>query len=263
MNKTGFTKVFSVALSVLLFNEIASARDIDYRDGEISVRVKPGEPTQIEFPGDISGGFRKKLSALSIDKKGDDLIIFANELVTPEGEAIIVRLKDGRNYSLRVRRSTEDAPRDDIVRIYDTRASILSNNEEEDARYKDRGIRKASPNQVSGFMRELILNMEFGKNGIPGYRVSERFKGETVLDDGTLRTTIDRIYIGPNYWGYVLDTTNLLDETQQLNPATFRLDGTRAISMNNKELAPRPLNIEQQISKKHKAKVYVITKARR
>ncbi len=247
---------------LLLVCQSAFARDVDYNDAEISVRVKPGEPTQIEFPGEVSGGFRKKLSSLSIDKKGDDLILFSNELLTPEGEAIIVRLKDGRNYSIRVKRSTEEAPRDDVVRIYDTRASIISS-EEELPPYASPNVKKASSNQVSGFMREMILAMEFGKNGIPGYRVSERFKGETVLDDGTLRATIERIYMGPNYWGYVIEATNLLDETRQLNPATFRLDGTRAISLNNYELSPRPLNIEQQIAKKHKAKVYVITKAKR
>jgi hypothetical protein len=70
------------------------------------------------------------------------------------------------------------------------------------------------------------------------------------------------MFIGPNLWGYVLDTTNLLDQSQKLNPATFRIDGTRAVSASAWELAARPLNVEEQISNKHNAKVYIVTRSR-
>jgi hypothetical protein len=111
-------------------------------------------------------------------------------------------------------------------------------------------------------MREMALVAEFGKGQIPGYQVSEKFKGQTVVSDGALLAKIDRIFIGANLWGYVLDTTNLLDQSQKLNPATFRIDGTRAISASNWELSARPLNVEQQVAGKHNAKVYIVTRAR-
>ncbi len=240
----------------------ASARDIEYNNNEFSVYVAPGEPTQIEFPDKISGGFRKKLSSLSLDRKDDDLIVFANEGISEEGEAIIVRLDDGRSYSVRIRLATESDPRDSLVRLYDERSSILSN-EEEELPYAERKFERSSPHSPPGLLREMVLASEFGKPKIPGYKVSERYKGETVMNDGTLQATIDKIFIGPNLWGYVIDASNQLDEGQRLNPASFRLDGTRAISMDNWELAPKPLNIEQQIAGKHKAKVYVITTPRK
>lgn len=251
------------ALAIALVLPVSAfARDVEYQGGEIAVRVTPGEPTQVEFPGQIAGGFKKKLSALSLDKKDDDLIIFSSDGLSEQGEAIIVRLEDGRSYSVRVLRSSPDAPRDAVVRIEDSRGSILASDEEEMPAHRERRSNYAPPTQVSGFMREMILATEFGKAAIQGYRVTDRYRGESVLNDGTLQATIDRIFIGPNMWGYVIDATNLLETSQRLNPATFRLDGTRAISLQHWELAGRPLNVEQQIAGKHTTKVYVITRAK-
>jgi len=267
MRKAGLRSIvkaaaFLAALSFLIETPAALARDVDYEGGEVEVRVSPGEPTQIQLPGTIAGGFKKKLSALALDRKGGDLIIFANEGISDSGEAIIVRLEDGRSYSVRVRRASADMPRDDIVKVNDDRPSAPGAEEEEPA-YQDRKYQYAPPSQVSGLMREMVLAAEFGKASIAGYRVSERYKGETILNDGTMSATIDKIFIGPNLWGYVLDTRNLLDQTQKINPATFRLDGTRAVSAQRWELSPRPLNVEEQISGKDSSKVYVITRAKK
>ena len=68
------------------------------------------------------------------------------------------------------------------------------------------------------------------------------------------------MFEGPNLRGYVLDVKNLLDTTQKINPASFRIDGTRAISANSWELAPRPLTAEQEIARKDAIKVYVVTR---
>jgi len=253
----------ALALMVLLCSTTAYAKDIDYQGTEISVRVNPGEPTQLQFPGTISGGFKKKLSTLSMDKKGEDLIVFASDGISESGEAIIVRLDDGRSFSVRIQRANPDNPRDDVVRVSDPRGSMLGSSEEEEPAYKEKKFDYAPPNQISGFMREMILATEFGKASIPGYRATDKYRGETVLNDGTIEATIDRIFIGPNMWGYVINAKNLLDDGQRLNPATFRMDGTRAVSISVGELAGKPLTIEQQMAGKDKAKVYVITRAKR
>ena len=242
----------------------AAGEDIDYLgEGEISIRVTPGEPTQVRFPSTISGGFRKKTSSLSLDRKEADLILFSNESLTEDGEALIVRLEDGRSYPIRIRRANNDFPRQPQVHIFDRRHSVLAEADDETPEYARREFSKKDPASVAGLMRELVLVAEYGKDKIPGYRMTDRYKGETVLDDGTLNATIDTIFVGPNLWGYVIDASNSLDVSQRLNPATFRLDGTRAISMTNWELAAKPLNIEQQITGKHTTKVYVITRPKR
>jgi len=248
------------ALPLVLLNN-AEARDIEYQGGEVTINVAPGEPTQIEFPGEIQGGFKKNLSSLHLDRKDDDLIVFASEGINADGEAIIVRLKDGRSYSVRVRLADSLNPRDDVVKVEDKSIGYID--EQEEASYKEKQFGYAPPTTVSGLMREMVLFSEFGKKGITGYRVSDRFRGETVLHDGSMKASIDVIFIGPNLWGYVLDTENLLDQTVQLNPATFRLDGTRAISAKTWELAPRPMNAEEQVVKREKTKVYVITRAKK
>lgn len=255
--------VTALAFVLVLGSPSAEARDIEYRDSEVTVRVAPGEPTQMQFPGEIAGGFRKRQSSLSLDPEGSDLIVFANEQLSDDGEAIIVRLEDDRSFSLRIKRATPEAPRDDLVRLIDEDRSFLGYEEEEEAPYRRKQFDKAPANMVSGFMREMVLVEEFGKKKIPGYRRSDRYEGEAILDDGTLIAKVDSIYIGPNYWGYVIEAENQLDEAQYLNPATFRLDGTRAISLTNWELAPKPLNVEQQVAGKHKTKIYVITKPRK
>jgi hypothetical protein len=240
----------------------AFARDVQYENSEIPVYVRPGEPTQILFPGDVAGGVKRSRSALSLEHKDTQLVIFASEAIAENGEAIIVRLRDGRSYSVRVNKAVGDAKRDDVVRIEDGRGAIIADASEEPG-YKEKRFDYAPPTQVSGLMREMVLAAEFGKKSISGYRMSEQYRGETVLNDGTLEAKIDKIFIGPNLWGYVIDTTNLLDQSQRINAASFRLDGTRAVSAQHWELAARPMNIEQQISGKHTGKVYVVTRAKK
>jgi len=255
----------AMVLSACLISPLpAQSENIDYRgEGEISVRVTPGEPTQVRFPDTISGGFRKKTSSLSLDRKESDLILFSNESITEEGEALIVRLEDGRSYPIRVRRANDSFPRQPQLQIFDRRTSMLSEEDDDTPEYARSGFSKKDPATVAGLMRELVLVAEYGKEKIPGYRMTDRYKGEAVLDDGTLRATVDKIFVGPNLWGYVIDASNELDVSQRLNPATFRLDGTRAISMTNWELTAKPLNIEQQIAGKHETKVYVITRPKK
>ena len=71
------------------------------------------------------------------------------------------------------------------------------------------------------------------------------------------------MYLGSNYWGYILKVENLLETTQRLNPATFRLDGTKAVVFQRIELAPRPQTAEQQVSNAHVGKVYIVTRSKR
>ena len=239
----------------------AFARDVEYKNTEIPVYVTPGEPTQMLFPGNVSGGVKRRSSTLSLQHTGDELVIFAGEGISENGEAIIVRLNDGRSYSVRVKKAGAEGGRDDVIKIEDSRTAAIMDAAEEPA-YREKKFDYAPPSQISGLMREMMLNAEFGKSSIPGYRISQRNKGEVVLNDGTLEAKIDRIYIGPNLWGYVLETTNMIDQHQKINPASFRLDGTRAISMSRWELAARPLNMEQQVAGAHTTKVYVITRAR-
>lgn len=248
---------------IALLPTLSLARDVDYKGQEIAIKVSPNEPTQIRFPAIIAGGFRRRDTALSLDRKEQDLVIFSNEGISEKGESIIVRLQDGRSYSLRVHRAEESTQRDTIVHVLDERGSLVAAAEEEELPYKERRFRYAKSNQVSGLMREMVLATEFGKAKIPGYKISSSYKGEPVVNDGVIKAEIEKIFIGPNLWGYVLDASNLLDEGQRLNPATFRIHGTRAISADNWELAPRPMNIEQQVSGKHRSRVYVITRAKK
>lgn len=243
----------------------ALARDVEYneKDGEIEVFVNIGEPTEVVFDGaKIKDGFKNSNAGIALDRKESSLVIFGKENMNENGEAILVRLDDGRSYPLRIRRASSDNPRDAKVSVGDGRGPISSSEEDQPAPYREQGFAYAPPSKVSGLMREMVLAAEFGKSTIPGYTTSEKFKGQTVISDGAVLAKIDKMYIGSNLWGYVLDATNLLDQTQKVNPASFRIDGTRAISLSNWELAPRPLNVEEQISNKHNAKVYIVTRAR-
>ena len=59
----------------------------------------------------------------------------------------------------------------------------------------------------------------------------------------------------------ILNVENLLETGQRINPATFRLDGTRAVAAQRWELSPRPVTAEQKIAEGHRGKIYVVTKA--
>lgn len=241
----------------------SQARDVEYQNAELMINVTPGEPTEIQFPGKIEQGYKKKTSQLSIERRNDVLIIVGADTLPSTGEVILVRLNDGRSYSIRIVKAAADTDRDAIVTIKDERGALVASSDEEEPPYREKNFKYAAPTQVSGLLREMVLVAELGKQNITGYRASDAHRGEKVLDDGTMVATIDRIFIGPTLWGYVLDAQNLLDTNQLVNPATFRLDGTRAVSATNWELAARPLNIEQQISNKDKTKIYIITRAKK
>jgi hypothetical protein len=262
------SRIVITTLAIIGFamgSTVSYARDVEYSsgNGEIQVWVNVGEPTEIVFEGGrIKDGFKNSNAGIALDRKESSLVVFGKENMSDSGEALLVRLEDGRSYPMRIRRATPDNPRDAQVIVGDGKTAMGSGEEEEELPYKERSYEYAPPSKVSGLMREMALVAEFGKAAIPGYQISEKFKGQTVVSDGAIIAKIDKIFVGPNLWGYVLDTSNLLDQSQKLNPATFRIDGTRAVSASQWELAARPMNVEQQISNKHNAKVYIVTRAR-
>lgn len=265
MGRTSLTRVIAAALAALCAVSPAFARDVQYQegDGEIEVFVNVGEPTEISFEGgQIKDGFHNSNAPIAIQNKGSALIIFGKQNMTADGAALIVRLNDGRSYPIRVMVANEKNPRDAQIIIEDGKGAFGAEEEQAPEGYTERGYDYAPASKVSGLMREMVLVAEFGKKAIPGYTMSDKYKGQTVVSDGSILAKIDRMFIGPNLWGYVLDTTNLLDQSQKLNPATFRIDGTRAVSSSSWELAARPLNVEEQISNKHNAKVYIVTRSR-
>ncbi|MCC6934037.1 MAG: type-F conjugative transfer system secretin TraK [Deltaproteobacteria bacterium] len=232
------------------------AREMRYDGKEEVVYVNPGEATQITFPSKISSGFKNKGSKITLDKQDNYLIIYADPTLGLEGEVIVVQIDDKRTYSIRIMPASQEAPRDDIIVINDTRPPVEDTEQEQ--------IQMSKPSAVTELMKALILIAEFGRQkGIPGYRRSNQYSGETILHDGTMKVTIDEIFMGSNLWGYVLTAENMLDTTQKINPATFRLDGTRAVIAQRWELAPQPQTPEQDLAKAHIAKIYVVTKSKR
>jgi hypothetical protein len=268
---SAITKVFAILsglmLLLLALSTPAFARDLQYGGDEAVIHVRPGEPTQVTFPGKIEGGFKRdKNSNIVLERQNNFLVVFSRPQLGLEGESLIVHLEDSRSYALRIVPATGSDERDVSVKIIDTRepdmeelgtASIQTLPSGEAPEF-------APPSTISGLMREMVLAAEFGKQkGVAGYRRSNRYTGETVLSDGTIIAYIDEIFMGTDLWGYVLSVENKLDVSQRINPATFRLDGTRAVSASNWELAPNPKTEEQKIAREHKSRVYIITKAKR
>jgi len=253
--------VFSLPLT----SEWAHARPVDYQGKEIAVYVTPGEPSQITFPADIGGGFKKKHSSLALERKGNFLVVFAQPEIPYEGEALLVLLQDKRSYALRILPSDDDNKRDEFIIIRDMRENIEGPSGGPDSLNEFIQTRSyTSPALVPGLMRAMILSSEKGlRGGIDGYRRSNRYTGETILHDGTVEAKIKEIFMGTNFWGYVIEVENLLDTNYKLNPASFQLDGTRAVSAERWELAARPITAEQNLAKAHRGNIYIITKAQR
>jgi len=258
-------RVLLAGLILVSFVSVSQARDLTYSGGEQTVYVSPGEPTQITFPGKIEGGFKSKNAAIALEKQENFLLVFAQDQLPVDGTALLVHLSDKRSYALRIKPATSPGQKDTSVNIIDPREPEVE--VEEPSQQKALTKKEADfapPSTVAGLMREMILASEFGKaKGIPGYRKSSKYAGETVLHDGTLEAKIHEMFMGTDLWGYVLDVENLLDTTHKLNPATFRLDGTMAVSAERWELAPRAVNQEQKLANSHKGKVYIVTIAKR
>lgn len=256
-------KILFILFSFCIINAFGYARNLEYTNQELEIYIAQSEPTQISFPNNVAGGFKKKLSSLHIDKTGKDLIIFSQKALDPNGEALIVRLADGQSFSLRIKPASSENKRDHMVSIENSK-NILSKqaSSNEPLKYSS-SFPNAPTNSVSGLMREMTLFSEFNKSKIKGYEINDFYKGDVVLNDGTMIAKIERLFIGANLWGYVLDVENKLDISQKINPATFRLDGTRAVMASRWELSAKPLNAEQTVANKHKTKLYIVTKAKK
>lgn len=251
--------IYLAFAAMLVFAIPSYAREIVYTGNEEPIYIRPGEPTQIKFPSNIAGGYRRSRTALRLQRRDNFLVIFAQPELSPDGEGIIVHLEDKRSFALRMVPSSEDQERDAMVNVQDVRDEDYETKEDET--YADDNY--APPTVVSGLMRNMILVAEFGKQkGISGYRRSNRYSGEVLLNDGTMEAKLDEIFISGGLWGYVLSVENLLETNQKINPANFRLDGTRGVLAQDWELAPRPVTAEQQLSGKHKTKVYIVTKSK-
>ena len=72
----------------------AEARDVKYTGSEQTVYVTPGEPTQITFPDEIKGGFKRKHSSLALQRQTNFLVVFAQpdtRCVPPAAPALAAR----------------------------------------------------------------------------------------------------------------------------------------------------------------------------
>jgi len=256
-----FTTFAAMLVIGLLSATSAQARDIKYNGAEQTVYVNPGEPTQVMFPSKVEGGFKSRNAPIALERNGNFLVVFAQPDLTEEGAALLVLLDDKRSFAIRVAPASDDNVRDEVVKVTDEREDTDYESSPNPADFVPRDG-YAPPTLPSGLVREMVLVAEYGKKkNIPGYRRSNRYTGETVLHDGAIEAKVDEIFMGSDYWGYVISVENLLDTTQRLNPATFRLDGTRVISAQRWELAARPQTAEQELSAAHKAKVYVVIRA--
>ncbi|MCS6893076.1 MAG: type-F conjugative transfer system secretin TraK [Deltaproteobacteria bacterium] len=244
-------------LLLVCFATLLSSRELEYSSGDLEVFVMPGEATQIQFPDNVAGGYKKQGSVISVDKAGTDLIIFAQDKLPADGEVVLVRLQDGRSYSVRVKQAPDAASRDATVVVRDSRPKLTVQDDDELPKYRDRQFLYPNQYQIAGLMRELVLVTEFGKAGIPGYRISESGAGQVVVNDGRVQAKLLKMYLGPQLWGYVLEAENKSNEHVKIDPALFKVNGTRAVSMNKWELAPASAAGEDS-----RALVYVITKAR-
>lgn len=253
--------VLTISVFTLLLMSDVQARDVEYSGSEIPVYVTPGEPTQITFPSKIAGGFKRKHTSLALERQGNFLVVFAQPEIPYEGEALLVHIDDRRSYALRILPSDDENRRDEFINIRDTRDDYFNDGDGvKDERFPVQGY--APPSIVPGLMREMILIAEFGKRGgIPGYSRSNTYSGETILHDGTIQAKIKEVFLGSSLWGYIIEVENLLDTTYKINPAAFRLDGTRAVLAERWELAARPQTAEQALSNGHKANLYIVTRS--
>lgn len=248
--------LFSLAAPVL-------ARDAVYDGSEIKVYVTPGEPTLLEFPAKIESGVKRGNSSLTLERKENRLIVFARANLPLTGEALLILLHDKRSYSLRMLPSSPEFPRDTQLNITDNRVPEYAAGKVETP-VEERRVETSPKSPISALLRDMVRVAEFGrKAGISGYRRTNSYSGEEILNDGTIKGTIKEMFIGGSLTGYVLTVENLLDTTVQLNAGTFRLDGTRMVSASRWELAPRPQTMEQKVSNKHVSTVYIVTRSPR
>jgi hypothetical protein len=77
-----------------------SDAEITFGPSDPVINVAIGDPTVIEFEAAVDGGWMRKSSGLSLQPRDNVLAVFPSSKLQPQGEAIAVRLKDGRIYRM-------------------------------------------------------------------------------------------------------------------------------------------------------------------
>ena len=75
---------------------------------EMEIRIPVGEPVHIQFDQRVVGGFKPETFALNMELRGRSLLMTAPNGVPAKGSAVVVRLEDGAEVLLLLKR--DDIP---------------------------------------------------------------------------------------------------------------------------------------------------------
>ena len=81
------------------------------------IRIEPGAPLAIEFPGKIEGGYKTKSASVALERNGDRLVAFAQPGLPEEGVSLLIILEDRSLFSVKLVLANKEHPADVIVKI--------------------------------------------------------------------------------------------------------------------------------------------------
>ncbi len=112
------TRYYLSIVLLLFFGTLpinASAQFLESREeikksksSEMEIRLPVGETVQIEFGQSVVGGFKPETIALNMEIRGRSLFMTAPNGLPAKGSAVVVRLKDGEEVLLVLKR--DDLP---------------------------------------------------------------------------------------------------------------------------------------------------------
>ena len=106
-------------MGTLVAVDLAKSQPVSIVRSPLDLRIKvvAGSPTVVIFPAKITGGFKQKHSALSLERQDSKLIMFAQPEIRLAGERLVVVLDSGAIITLEVTPAADASQGDIIVKV--------------------------------------------------------------------------------------------------------------------------------------------------
>jgi hypothetical protein len=197
------------------------------------VRVALGsEPVKLVFPGTVRSATGPRGRKVLGKTEGNALFLWTKGSLPTGGESLLVLLADGRQYRLQI---VEDSER--FLRLVRVGLPLSGQATLETPPQPLLPVEPESYDSID--IQRMIAALE--KGGTPsGYHAVDSLNSRPLVDDGSMRASIEKALVAKNLMGFKVRIENLTDQELQISKSSLGVGDIVGLKMNRNTLGPRP-----------------------